>query len=33
VRPGAGHNDWPARVDAAWWQQGVDFLLDATPSR
>jgi pimeloyl-ACP methyl ester carboxylesterase len=25
--PGAGHNDWPARVDAAWWQQAVDFML------
>ena len=23
----AGHNDWPGRVDAAWWQQSVDFLL------
>ena len=19
---GAGHNDWPGRVDAAWWQHG-----------
>jgi pimeloyl-ACP methyl ester carboxylesterase len=25
--PDAGHNDWPARVDDAWWQQAVDFLL------
>jgi len=25
--PGAGHNDWPGRVDAAWWRQAVDFLL------
>ena len=41
VLPGAGHNDWPARVDAAWWQQVVDFLLaragklqgGASPSR
>lgn len=33
VLPGAGHNDWPARVDAAWWQQTVDFLLSATPPR
>jgi hypothetical protein len=24
---GAGHNDWPARVDAAWWQRAVDFML------
>lgn len=29
VMPGAGHNDWPARVDAAWWQQAVDFMLGA----
>lgn len=27
VLRGAGHNDWAARVDAAWWQQVVDFLL------
>jgi fermentation-respiration switch protein FrsA (DUF1100 family) len=27
VVPGAGHNDWPGRVDAAWWRQAVDFLL------
>jgi uncharacterized protein len=27
VLPFAGHNDWPARVDADWWQQSVDFLL------
>jgi uncharacterized protein len=25
--PGAGHNDWPGRVDAAWWRQAVDFML------
>ena len=25
--PGAGHNDWPARIDAAWWQQAVNFML------
>jgi pimeloyl-ACP methyl ester carboxylesterase len=25
--PGAGHNDWPGRVDAAWWQQAVNFML------
>ena len=25
--PGAGHNDWPGRVDAAWWQRAVDFML------
>lgn len=27
VLPYAGHNDWPARVDADWWQQSLDFLL------
>lgn len=27
VLPGAGHNDWPVRLDAAWWQQVVDILL------
>jgi hypothetical protein len=25
----AGHNDWPARVDAGWWRQALDFLLGA----
>jgi uncharacterized protein len=33
VLPGAGHNDWPARADEAWWPQAVDFLLAATPPR
>ena len=28
----AGHNDWPARVDATWWQGAVDFLLDPPES-
>lgn len=23
----AGHNDWPARVDAGWWRQAIDFAL------
>jgi hypothetical protein len=23
----AGHNDWSLRVDRAWWQQALDFLL------
>lgn len=23
----AGHNDWLDRVDEAWWQQAIDFLL------
>ncbi len=27
VMPGAGHNDWPGRVDAGWWRQALDFLL------
>ena len=22
---GAGHNDWPGRVDAAWWQTAMDL--------
>lgn len=25
--PGAGHNDWPGRVDAAWWGRAVEFML------
>ncbi|HYN62634.1 MAG TPA: alpha/beta hydrolase [Rubrivivax sp.] len=30
----AGHNDWAARVDKAWWEQVVDFLLaPAAPPR
>jgi pimeloyl-ACP methyl ester carboxylesterase len=33
VLPFAGHNDWPARVDADWWQQSIEFLLGAPPSR
>ncbi len=27
VIPGAGHNDWMVRVDAAWWQSLTAFLL------
>jgi hypothetical protein len=27
VVEGAGHNDWPARLDAAWWQRATEFLL------
>lgn len=27
VIPGADHNDWPDRIDAAWWRGVVDFLL------
>ncbi len=26
----AGHNDWPGRVDAAWWRQVTSFVLDAS---
>lgn len=25
--PGAGHNDWPDRVDAAWWRDALAFVL------
>lgn len=24
---GSGHNDWPARVDAHWWAEAIQFLL------
>lgn len=27
---GAGHNDWPERVDAAWWRQATHSALDET---
>jgi pimeloyl-ACP methyl ester carboxylesterase len=27
---GVGHNDWPDRVDAAWWRQATHFARDAT---
>jgi fermentation-respiration switch protein FrsA (DUF1100 family) len=30
VIPGAGHNDWPARVDDAFWRNAIDFLLDGS---
>lgn len=26
---GSDHNDWPDRVDAAWWRDAVDFALGA----
>lgn len=29
VIDGAGHNDWPDRVDDGWWAERVSFLLDA----
>lgn len=28
---GAGHNDWPARVDTVWWGKATDLALHATP--
>jgi pimeloyl-ACP methyl ester carboxylesterase len=31
VLPGAGHNDWPAHVDGALWQQMIHFLLGQAP--
>jgi pimeloyl-ACP methyl ester carboxylesterase len=27
VLEGAGHNDWPAQLDAAWWERATAFLL------
>jgi pimeloyl-ACP methyl ester carboxylesterase len=24
---GSGHNDWPTRVDARWWDEAMNFLL------
>jgi fermentation-respiration switch protein FrsA (DUF1100 family) len=26
VVAGAGHNDWAARVDLAWWREIMDFV-------
>lgn len=31
VLPQAGHNDWMAYADLAWWRQVTDFLLSASP--
>jgi len=31
VIPGSDHNDWPDRVDAAWWRAVVVFALGETP--
>ena len=28
---GAGHNDWPDRVDAAWWRRATDFAGGDVP--
>jgi hypothetical protein len=30
VIPGADHNDWLTRVDAAWWREAADFLLGSS---
>jgi hypothetical protein len=30
VIPGADHNDWITRVDAAWWREAADFLLSGS---
>ncbi len=27
VIEGAGHDDWPARVDERWWRDAVGFAL------
>jgi pimeloyl-ACP methyl ester carboxylesterase len=27
ILQGAGHNDWPSSIDAAWWRQAIAFLL------
>jgi alpha-beta hydrolase superfamily lysophospholipase len=30
----SGHNDWPGRVDDAWWRSATSFLLDTVaPAR
>ncbi|WP_436303286.1 MULTISPECIES: alpha/beta hydrolase [unclassified Variovorax] len=29
----AGHNDWPGRVDDAWWRKATSFVLDAATAR
>jgi hypothetical protein len=31
VIPASDHNDWPDRVDAAWWRAAVAFALGETP--
>jgi alpha-beta hydrolase superfamily lysophospholipase len=33
VIEGAGHNDWPGRVDDAWWRKATSFVLDAAAAR
>lgn len=31
VVPGSDHNDWPDRVDPAWWRSAVAFALGDAP--
>ena len=31
VIPGSGHNDWPDRVDAAWWRKVIASALGEAP--
>lgn len=31
VIPGSDHNDWPDRVDAAWWRAVIAFALGDAP--
>jgi pimeloyl-ACP methyl ester carboxylesterase len=31
VMEGSEHNDWPDRVDAAWWRAAIDFALGDKP--
>ena len=31
VIAGSDHNDWPDRVDAAWWRAVIGFALGGTP--
>ena len=32
IIPEGGHNDWPERVDAAWWRQAVAAATGAAPA-
>jgi pimeloyl-ACP methyl ester carboxylesterase len=31
ILPGAGHNDWPLRMDTAKWREILDFLAKTSP--
>jgi hypothetical protein len=31
ILPGAGHNDWPLRMDTAKWREILDFLANTPP--